>query len=164
MVDQTEDQKNIDQDISDSSQLLQERLFRTKLCDIFEDKNPQFIAILDKIKKNIAIFLEQVRKSINAKKSGITVTIHSDGGVKFQYVMSLEIRPSGATYDLLTFTFYPFLDDEDFPMRISSPKRTDSEGEEEVNCESVEDFENFLIERAKDICRNIKMLSTLANQ
>lgn len=122
----------------------------------------EFSATLEQVKAIIGEFLHHIRNLVKVTTSrrrssgNITVTLHTEDSVSFQYSMSLEVRPNGTSYDLLNFTFCPFKQAGKLPLDISF-----SYGGTRNSCKTIEEFENVLVERAKDVSKSIKMILTL---
>jgi hypothetical protein len=135
--------------------------FEDQLQSTISDDDKLFDNELVKIKRVLDTFKQcmvRLTKKIY-RHSDLSVSIHTAES-KFQYTLSLELRSSGANYELLNFLFYPRVrrprDDNDFPVSIIA-----STGNNPKDCQNFIDFENFLIIQAKNIHRILKVLSAL---
>ena len=145
--------------------------FESHLARTLASENPKFVQGLQKVASALDEFYNQIQESIPEKESekesekefNLTTSIQGIVGgleTEFQYVLNLEVVETGDSYDLLSFLFCPYLDEQDFPLRITTePEKRGGQ----LDCTSLEDFEKFLIERAKNIHRTIQMLSIMAD-
>ena len=128
---------------------------KDRLREIMGDKDPRFTDGLKKIKQALDIFQQQAELLLGGMKFCLTATIHSEG-TKFRYILKLEIR--SVSHNLLDFLFKHEYDKTGFPIKII----TDPESEgKELDCKTIEDFEEFLVGQTKDIRRTISILLTL---
>lgn len=119
----------------------------------------KFTDSIKQIRQALDIFANTIEQILGDKNTQIKTGILNEAN-RLTYWMALELRRTGASFDLLTFTFYPDKDKEDFPLVI-----TDRSGsQEENNFDCIEKFEEFLVAEAKYISGLIATLKILADK